>query len=230
MSFFRAWWWNRGRLASERRNRQNQGMNEESLTRANSILAAAAGRVPPGELLDASPTDLGKGVGIGEPLAVARAVRALLARRRLEVADEGYRLLDARPLQPGEPESIPRQPRKRKKEGTRGKRAPATYSDVGHVAIERLIELGREVATLRAAARVAREEVRISKRAKEEAEAQASSLSARIYDLEAKLEMAEQNLRAVLAAAKGREETLSETGEMEAILGVLKASSRRPMA
>ena len=57
---------------------------------------AAPARVQPGELLEMSPTELGREIGVEEPLAAARAVRALTARRRLEAADGSYRLLDAR--------------------------------------------------------------------------------------------------------------------------------------
>jgi hypothetical protein len=105
-----------------------------------------------------------------------------------------------------------------------GGRTVPTYSDVGHVAIERLIELGREVATLRAGARAAKSEARESRLSREDAERQAETLSARVQDLEAKLEMAEQNMRALLAAAKGtdRGEQIAPDNEMDAILGVLK--------
>jgi hypothetical protein len=162
-------------------------------------------------------------------LAAARAVRALLARRRLEVSDEGYKLLDARPVEPGEKESLPRKPRKRKAgtpSGTGGRNSgPATYSDVGHVAIERLIELGREVGTLRTTAREAKMEAREARTAKDDAERRASDMTLRVHDLEAKLEMAEQNLRTLLAAARGGRSSGDEpvgSTEMEAILGVLK--------
>jgi hypothetical protein len=166
---------------------------------------------------------------LSEPLAAARAVRALLARRRLEAVDGNYRLLNPKPLEPGEPESIPRKPRRRKDSGggaaTRGSHAgPATYSDVGHVAIDRLIELGREVGTLRSSARQAKEEAREARSAKDDAERIAGELSGRVHDLEAKLEMAEQNLRVLLAAARGGKTSDEPVGstEMEAILGVLK--------
>jgi predicted nucleic acid-binding Zn-ribbon protein len=94
---------------------------------------------------------------------------------------------------------------------------------VGRVAIDRLVELGREVGTLRGAARTAREEVRAAREARDEAERRTSSLAARVRDLEAKLEMAETNLRTILAAARGtaRADTVGDA-EMEAILGVLR--------
>jgi uncharacterized membrane protein YccC len=203
-------------------------MNQESLERANAFLAAVAARVAPGELLEVSPADIGKALGLAEPLAAARAVRALLARRRLEAVDGKYRLLDPRPIEPGEREQIPRPRRPRRARERRASRAEApsrpTYSDVGREAIERLIELGREVATLRATLRATREEVRLAREARDEAERQAQALAGRVRDLEARAEMAESNLRTLLAAARGsgREIPMGDS-EMEAILGVLKS-------
>ena len=55
-------------------------------------------------------------------------------------------------------------------------------------------------------------------------------LSAKVKELEARAEMAESNLRTLLAAAKGagRDATLGDT-EMEAILGVLKGEAAEPV-
>lgn len=197
------------------------------MRRANAFLAAVAERVRAGETLAGSPGEIGRLAGLPDPLAAARAVRALLARRRLEVTDGKYRLLDARPLEPGEPEAIPRPPR-RKRAARQAAARPAeggrpTYSEVGRVAIDRLIELGREIGTLRGTVRAAREEARAAREAREEAERRAQTLVARVKDLEAKLEMAESNLRTILAAARGgpKAETVGDA-EMEAILGVLR--------
>jgi hypothetical protein len=203
-------------------------VNEESLKRVNAFLAAVSTRVEVGEVLSVTPADIGREVGLPEPLAAARAVRALLARRRLEAADGGYRLIDARPVDPGERESIPREPRKRRKarstsSAPRASSGRPTYSEVGHTAVERLIELGREAGTLRAHLRTAREESRDAREAKDEAERRAATLTDRVRELEARLEMAESNLRTMLIAAKGssRDAQLGDA-EMEAILGVLK--------
>jgi hypothetical protein len=202
-------------------------MNEESLRRANGFLAAVAARVAPGEILEATPAEIGKDMGLSEPLAAARAVRALLARRRLEVVDGKYRLMDARPIEPGEREQVPRPKRSRRARESRASRPESrqrpSYSQVGREAIERLIELGREVATLRAGLRTTREEARAAREAKDEAERRAQGLAGRVRDLEARAEMAEANLRTLLAAARGsgREVPMGDT-EMEAILGVLK--------
>lgn len=202
-------------------------MNQESLDRANALLAAFAERAEPGELSEISPTELGKEIGMTEPLAAARAVRALLARRRLEAVNGRYRLVDARPIEPGERESVPRA-RRAKKTGRRKveRRASGggpTYNDLGREAVDRLIELGREVATLRAGLRSAREEAREAREARVDAERRARTLTERVREFEARAEMAEANLRTLLAAAKGsgRDVPVGHD-EMEAILGVLK--------
>ena len=208
-------------------------MNEESLRRANAFLAKIAERIQPGDSLALTPADIGNQIGLPDPLAAARAVRALLARRRLEVVDGKYRLLDAKPVEPGEPESIPRPPR-RKRAAPSGKRAGAgpsraTYSEVGRTAIEKLIELGREVGTLRGNLRTLREESREAREAKDEAERRAGSLTSRVRDLEGRLEMAESNLRTILAAARGGGRTDSVgDAEMDAILGVLRDRTGPP--
>ena len=90
------------------------GVNQESLERANAFLAAVAGAGrAPARSFALSPAEIGREIGVDEPLAAARAVRALLARRRLEPAEGGYRLLDARPIEAGEREQVPRPRRAR---------------------------------------------------------------------------------------------------------------------
>ncbi len=209
-------------------------MNEESLQRANAFLAAVAETTSAGELLTVPPADIGKRIGLPDALSAARAVRALLARKRLEVADGTYRLVDPRPVDPGEPEAIPRRPRQRKAKAApapRGRPAEArlTYGEVGRAAIDRLVELGREAGTLRGTLRTLREEAREAREAKDDAERRAHGLSARVKDLEGKLEMAEANLRTILAAARGtqRAESVGDA-EMDAILSVLKGGGAVP--
>lgn len=205
-------------------------MNDQSLERVNAFLAAVATRVQPGELLRETPAEIGRELAFPDALSAARAVRALIARRRLEAAQGSYRLIDPSPVAMGERESIER-PRRRRKTGPAPRRTGEstsgrpTYSAVGREMVERLIELGREVATLRANLKAAREEARIAREAREDADRRAQSLGARVHDLEARAEMAEANLRSVLAAAKVREHRDVPVGdsEMEAILGVLKA-------
>jgi hypothetical protein len=206
-------------------------MNEESLQRANDFLAAVASRTEVGAVLAVTPAEIGREIGLPDPLSAARAVRALIARRRLEPAQGSYRLIESRPVDPAERETIERPPR-RARRGPAG-RAPQpvdpsrpTYSAVGREVVEKLIELGRDVATLRANLKTTREEARTSREARIEAEQRAQHLSGRVHDLEARAEMAESNLRALLATARGagrepRDASMNDS-EMEAILGVLK--------
>jgi DNA-directed RNA polymerase sigma subunit (sigma70/sigma32) len=202
-------------------------VNQQSLERANAFLAAVASRVRPGEVLEVSPADIARDMGLPEPLAAARAVRALLARRRLEMVDGKYRLVDSRPIEAGEREQVPRPRRPRSSRPTADEHpAPQsrpTYSEIGREAIERMIELGRDVGSLRAGLRTAREEARESREARDDAERRAHALASRVRDLEARAEMAESNLRTLLSAARasGRDIPVGDT-EMEAILGVLK--------
>jgi hypothetical protein len=206
-------------------------LNEQSLQAANAFLRVASASIEAGDFLARPPADIGKEAGLPNPLAVARAVRALAARRRLEVEDGRYRLLDARPLDPGEPESVPRAPRRRRArkkgagrgEATVGERKP-TFADLGRSVIDRVIELGRQAAEAIAAAEHLRREAKDNRAARIEAEQRASKLFDRVKDLETKLEMAEGNLRTVLTAARGRGATAAPAdNEMEALLRILKA-------
>jgi hypothetical protein len=206
-------------------------VNQQSLEAANAFLKVAAASIQPGEFLDRPPADLGREAGLANPLAVARAVRALAARRRLEVEDGRYRLLDPRPLDPGEPESVPRAPRRRKprRKGAGRTEAPGaerrpSYAELGRAVIERVIELGREAGEAVAGAEHLRRDAKDNKAARIEAEQRASRLFDRVKELEAKLDMAEANVRTVLAAARGRGATAGPTdNEMEALLRILKA-------
>ncbi len=206
-------------------------MNDESLRRANAFLAAVAGRVQIGDILVETPAEIGRDLGLPDPLSTARAVRALIARKRLESANGSYRLLDSRPLDPGEREALERQRRPR---GPRVGRASAggspAYSDLGRAVADRLIDLGRENAQLRAELRQAREELRDARALRDDADRRARSLSERTKELEGRAEMAEANLRALLASARGREvKADAQVGdaEMAAILGVLKGEDNQ---
>jgi hypothetical protein len=206
-------------------------MNEQSLQAANAFLRIASATVQPGDYLDRSPAEIGREAGLPSPLAVARAVRALAARKRLEAEDGRYRLLDPRPLDPGEPESVPRTPRRRKGRKRGGPRPEApertdrrpTYAELGRAVIERVIDLGRESGEAVASADHLRREAKDNKAARIEAEQRAARLFERVKELEHKLEMAEANLRTVLTAARGRGATAAPTdNEMEALLRILK--------
>jgi hypothetical protein len=210
-------------------------MNDQSLTRVNDFLAAVATRAEVGQILIETPAEIGRELGFPDPLSTARAVRALIARRRLEPAEGSYRLLDATPVSAEERESIERGPRAARGEGAaRGGRRRAhggaddgatAYSDFGRAAVDKLIELGQDVSRMRAELRSTREELREAKAAKDEAERRARSLSERTASLEHRAEMAEANLRSLLAAAKGRDakpDAPVGDAEMAAILGVLR--------
>ncbi len=207
-------------------------MNPQSLDRANAFLAAVATRTEVGGVLPGTPADIGHELAFPDALSTARAVRALIARRRLEPADGSYRLLDARPVDAGEREVLGRRPRKPREAssspaGRSASQSSSTpmYSDVGRAAVDRLVELGREVAALRASLRAAREEARASREARVGAEQRAEVLTAKVRELDARAEMAEANLRTLLASVRGREAQRDAPvgdSEMEAILGVLK--------
>ena len=206
-------------------------MNPQSLDRANAFLAAVATRTEVGEVLPGTPADIGHELSFPDALSTARAVRALIARRRLEAAEGSYRLLDARPVDAGEREVLGRRPRKPRepKAATSGGRGASSsapmYSDVGRAAVDRLVELGRECAELRAGLRTAREEARASREARVGAEQRAEVMASKVRELEARAEMAEANLRTLLASVRGREAQRDAPvgdSEMEAILGVLK--------
>lgn len=205
-------------------------MNDESLQRANAFLGAVSSRVEVGEVLRETPAEIGRELGHPDPLATARAVRALIARRRLEPANGSYRLLDARPVEPEEREALGRRPRategrRRPERSTRAAEGVSAYSDLGRAVAEKLIDLGRENAEMRAELRQAREELREARATRDEAERRARSLADRTKELEARAEMAEGNLRALLASARGRDvkpDTPVGDVEMAAILGVLK--------
>ena len=206
-------------------------MNDESLQRANAFLAAVSERVAVGEVLQETPAEIGRVLGLPDPLSTARAVRALIARRRLEAANGSYRLLDAKPLDAGERESIGRRPRRSKtiRPATVGAHTGvAAYSDLGRAVADKLVDLGREAAELRAEVRTLREDARDARAARDEAERRARSLGERSKELESRAEMAESNLRALLATARSGGNTPRPhdapvgDAEMAAILGVLR--------
>jgi len=213
-------------------------MNDLSLQRANAFLAAVAQRVEIGEILSETPAEIGRDLDLPDPLSTARAVRALIARRRLEPANGSYRLLDARALEPGERESLGRRPRRKAGSGAGpaasggGGEAPA-YSDLGRAVVDKVVDLGRENAELRAEVRQLREDTRDARATKDEAERRARSLGERVRELEARAEMAEANLRSLLASARtgsgaGGGEAPVGDAEMAAILGVLRSDEASP--
>jgi hypothetical protein len=215
---------------------ENLPVNEQSLERVNAFLAAVSDRTEKGELLEATPAELGRELGFPDPLSIARAVRALVARRRLEPAGGSYRLLDGTPVAAGERETIERKGRRSRKrqEDTRpGRRGGLAYSDLGRASVDRLVELGQEVSLLRAQLKTSREEARQNREMRAVAEGRARSLAERARELEHRVEMAESNLRTLLASARATgmhpDQRLPDS-EMEAILGVLKGNGEEPAA
>ena len=208
-------------------------MNEQSLERVNAFLSAVAERTEKGELLASTPAELGRELRFPDPLSIARAVRALVARRRLEPAGGSYRLLDTTPVAPGERETIERKARRgrARSDGAPGaRRGGVAYSDMGRATVDRLVELGQEVSQLRAQLKTSREEARENRELRVEAERRARTLAERARELEHRVEMAESNLRTLLASARATgmhpDQQLPDS-EMEAILGVLKGNGEQ---
>lgn len=211
-------------------------VNEQSLDRVNAFLGAAAERTQVGDVMSVTPAEIGRALGFPDALSTARAVRALIARKRLEPSHGSYRLLSTERVDASEKESIGRRPRKtrqpRPTDASVAKVASgsARYSDFGRAVVDRLVDLGREAAEMRAALRSAREETSVSRQAREDAEGRARALAEKVRELEARAEMAESNLRTLLATVRAsntegssRDTRVSDT-EMEAILGVLRGS------
>lgn len=205
-------------------------MNDLSLERANAFLAAVSSRIAVGEILPETPAEIGRDLDLPDPLSTARAVRALIARRRLEPANGSYRLLDARPLDPGERESIGRRPRRKavvaQAPAAAAGRDGAAYSDLGRAVADKLVELGRENAELRVEVRQLREDAREARAGLDDAERRARNLGERSRELEARAEMAEANLRTLLASARtgAKQDAPVGDAEMAAILGVLRGA------
>lgn len=203
-------------------------MNEQSLKESNSMLQAAAARAEVGELIPVSPADLADQASITNRLSAARAVRALMARGRIERDGDGYRLLDSRPLEPGEPATVRRPIRRRRGAERAGKGGPPTYDQVGRLVIERLIELSAETAELRTSLERARSEAEAARREAMEITRSAGAdrrraqlLEDEIGTLKKRLEMTESNLRTVVQAAKDRPASPLDDGDAKAILDIL---------
>lgn len=204
------------------------GVNEQSLRESNAILEAAAGLVQVGEVVPAPPAELARRSGIDNRLAVARAVRALLARGRLSQEGNRYRLVDARPLQPGEGVTVRRPSRRRSTRKAPAREEVPTYEQVGRAIVDRLIELSAETAELRTALERARKEADAARHEALEATRAASRDRQRMQDrlqetdaLRRRLEMTEANLRRIIEAAKGRPAQPMEDEDARAILDVL---------
>jgi hypothetical protein len=205
-------------------------VNEQSLRESNALLAAAAARTGVGELIPSTPAELAAEAGIDDRLAVARAVRALLARGRLEQEGDRYRLVDPRPLEPGERATVRRPSRRRAaaRAETAEEQGLPTYEQVGRAIIERLIELSAEASELRSSVERARGEAEAARREALEAAREAARDRERAGDLEEeaaavrrRLEMTEANLRSIVEAARSRPASPIESSDAQAILDVL---------
>jgi hypothetical protein len=205
-------------------------MNVQSLRESNAMLAVAAARSQPGQRIESTPAELAEEAGLGSRLAAARSIRALIARGRIEQDGREYRLLDARPLAEGEPTSVRRPVRRRK----RGRPSAGeddglpTYEQVGRVVIERLIELSAEAAEMRAALERARAEAEAARReavevnrAAADDRRRAQSLEDEVSALRRRLEMTEGNLRSLVQAARQRPAAPLEDTDAKAILDIL---------
>jgi hypothetical protein len=207
-------------------------MNEQSLKESNAILEAAVARSEVGQLIPVSPADLADDASVTNRLSAARAVRALMARGRIEREGDSYRLLDSRPLDPGEPATV-RRPIRRRRGADReraGKGGPPTYDQVGRLVIERLIELSAENAELRTSLERARSEAEAARREAMEITRSSGAdrrrsqlLEDEIGVLKKRLEMTESNLRTVVQAAKDRPASPLDDGDAKAILDILSA-------
>jgi hypothetical protein len=205
-------------------------MNEQSLRECNALLAAAAARVGPGQRIETSPAELAHEAGLATRLAAARAIRALIARGRIEQDGSGYRLIDIRPLEAGEPTSV-RRPIRRRKRGRAGQtdaETLPTYEQIGRVMIDRLIELSAEAAEARAALErsraeseaARREAVEVNRGAAEDRR-RAQNLEDEVATLRRRLEMTEGNLRSLVQVARQRPAAPLEDTDAQAILDIL---------
>lgn len=195
------------------------------------MLAAAASRTATGELIPASPAELARESGVEDRLSVARAVRALMSRGRIAQEGSGYRLLDGRPIEPGETASVRRPIRRKRRaevDGDGDASKEPTYDGLGRSMIDRLVELSAEVSELRTAlerARVEgdaarREAIEVTRRAGEDRR-RAEALEDEITGLKRRLEMTESNLRTVVEAANKRPSSPLEDTDAKAILDIL---------
>jgi len=206
-------------------------LNEQSLLESNGLLSAAQDRTEVGQFISASPAELAAASGITDRLSVARAMRALMARGRIAQEGDRYRLLDARPVEPGEPASVRRPVQRRRRGGAQPEPEEGpTYEGLGRAVIERLIELSADASELRSAldrARIEadaarREAVEVTRRAAQDRR-RADGLEDEVGALKRRLEMTEANLRTVVEAAKARPASPLEDADAQAILDVLAA-------
>lgn len=211
-------------------------MNETSLQHSNALLAAAVSRTAIGEVIKATPAELARESGVEDRLSVARAVRALMSRGRIEQEGSSYRLLDGRPLEPGEQASVRRPSRRRRRaagDGAGKATDETTYDGIGRSVIERLIELSAEVSELRTALdrsrseadSARREALDVTRRAADDRR-RSQTLEDEVTALKRRLEMTESNLRTVVESAKNRRSSPLEDTDARAILDILSTKNQ----
>jgi hypothetical protein len=206
-------------------------VNEQSLQESNALLAAAQARTEVGEFIAGSPAELAGESGIKDRLSVARAIRALMARGRITQEGERYRLVDGRPLEPGEPATVRRPVRRRRSvhpSEQQGDDGRPTYEGLGRAVLERLVELSAQAAELRTALDRSRSEADAARREAMEVGRQAAEDRRRAQQLEdelttlrRRLEMTEANLRTMVEAARTRPAAPLEDADAQAILDIL---------
>ena len=155
---------------------------------------------------------------------------------RGRIAQEGpkYRLLDGRPLEPGEQASVRRPSKRRHRSNGDGPSASAepTYEGLGRTMIERLIELSADVSELRTALERARSEgeaarreaVEVTRRAADDRR-RAQVLEDEVISLKRRLEASEANLRTVVEASRTSTSTRVEDTDVKAILDILSTKN-----
>lgn len=162
-------------------------------------------------------------------------MRALMARGRIAQEGDRYRLLDARPVQPGERATVRRPIRRRRptapEPGSDGDRP--TYEGLGRTVIDRLVELSAEVSELRTALDRARSEadaarreaMDVTRRATEDRR-RAETREDELTTLRRRLDMTEANLRTMVEAARNRPAAPLEDADAQAILDILATRER----
>jgi len=202
-------------------------VNTQSLEQANALLAALSRSTSVGEIVTVQLADVGREVDLPSPLALARAVRALVSRGRLVAEEAGYRLVEDRPIEAGEKITVaPRGGRRsRKRAEPSGEPGVPSYADIGRSVVDRLIELARETAEVAELANV-RRELREERSARVRAEERATELHHRVRDLEGKLDMAEENLRRVIGVVRQKSAEGKPTDpETQALLAILRGAN-----
>jgi hypothetical protein len=141
-------------------------MNQESVANGNAFLAALSQKVSVGQVVEESPQAIAREIGIEEKLGVARAVRVLLSRGRIEQNGNGYKLLDTRPIELHEPVSVsmPRKVRHKAIPSPMTVPEPVPAPTMDQALIDRLVSLSAEIGQVRTELERAKTELDVCKR------------------------------------------------------------------